>query len=70
MAQHLSDAARYAMCPEVGHISNLERSLASFEVIMAIYASGCGQGIVRLPRAFDDNLMVALHQRRQQRAAT
>lgn len=64
VAQHLADAARYAQNPQVGHLSDLERSLASFEVIMAIYASGCGAGIVRLPKRFDDDLIAHLEARR------
>jgi predicted dehydrogenase len=64
VAQHLTDAARYAQNPEVGHISDLERSLASFNVIMAIYASGCGDGMVRLPQRFSDDLIARLEARR------
>lgn len=65
---HLDAAARYAQNPSVGHISALERSMASFDVIMAIYASGCGEGRVALPRRFDDRLMHQLQALRAQRA--
>ncbi|MFH1085595.1 MAG: Gfo/Idh/MocA family oxidoreductase [Chloroflexota bacterium] len=64
VADHLDDAALYAQDPARGHISSLERSLASFQAVMAIYASGCGDGIVRLPRRFDDGLLDRLAQRR------
>lgn len=57
IADHLDDAAHYAAHPARGHLSSLEHSLASFEVIMAIYASGCGDGRVALPRRFDDGLL-------------
>lgn len=57
---HLDAAARYARTPELGHISNLTNSLASFQVIMAIYASGCGEGRVALPQRFDDSLIARL----------
>lgn len=61
---HLDDAARYAKNPAVGHISNLAKSLISFQVIMAIYSSGCGGGRIELPQRFDDQLMTRLHKRR------
>lgn len=57
MTQHLDAAARYARNPAIGHLSNLQHSLASFQVIMAIYASGCGAGQVHLPQRFDNSLM-------------
>ena len=64
LAAHLADAALYAQNPSLGHISDLDRSLRSFQVIMAIYTSGCGEGIVNLPRRFDDGLMQRLRNRR------
>ncbi|NLG50389.1 MAG: Gfo/Idh/MocA family oxidoreductase [Chloroflexi bacterium] len=64
VAQHLDAVARYARNPTTGHISDLEHSLASFQVIMAIYASGCGEGQVHLPRRFDDSLLDRLRQLR------
>lgn len=65
VAHHLDAAARYAADPSVGHISELAKSLASFQVIMAIYASGCGHGRVALPQRFGDELMAKLEARRQ-----
>lgn len=60
LAEHLDAAAHYAADPTVGHLSDLDNSLASFQVIMAIYASGCGHGRVSLPQTFGDELMAEL----------
>ncbi len=65
LTQHLDATARYAQDPTAGHVSDLAKSMASFEVIMAIYASGCGDGRVTLPHRFDNQLMTRLHQRRE-----
>lgn len=64
VTQHLDAAARYARDPSIGHLSDLQHSLASFQVIMAIYASGCGDGQVHLPQRFDNSLMDRLNQLR------
>jgi len=50
---HLDAAARYARDPSVGHISDLDRSMRSFDVAMAICASGAGGGRVDLPARSD-----------------
>jgi len=68
LSEHLDVAARYAQDPRIGHTSDLDRSLASFQVIMAIYASGCGDGRVSLPQRFDDELMARLSALRASRA--
>jgi predicted dehydrogenase len=60
LTAHLDAAARYARNPAEGHISDLSKSLASFQVIMAIYASACELGKIALPRRFDDQLMARL----------
>ncbi|MGQ9632236.1 MAG: Gfo/Idh/MocA family protein [bacterium] len=65
--EHLDAAARYARDPSVGHISDLPKSLASFQVIMGIYESGCGGGRVELPRHFDDSLMDRLNRLRERK---
>ena len=63
--EHLDDAVRYAKNPAVGHISNLAKSLISFQVIMAIYNSGCGGGRIELPQRFDDKLITRLHKHKE-----
>jgi len=65
LSAHLDAAARYARDPSVGHISDLSRSLASFQVIMAIYASGCDGGKIDLPRRFDNQLIARLERLRR-----
>ncbi len=60
---HLDAAARYARDPSVGHVSDREKSSLSYQVIMAIYASGCDGGLVELPRRFDDDLISRLRAR-------
>ena len=62
LTQHLDAAARYALDPTTGHISDLSKSMSSFQVIMAIYASGCGGGVVELPQRFGDQLIGTLGQ--------
>ena len=64
LTEHLDAVARYARNPAEGHISDLAKSLDSFQVIMAIYASGCGGGRIELPQRFDDHLMTRLQQLR------
>lgn len=64
LTAHLDAAARYAKNPAEGHVSDLAKSLASFQVIMAIYASGCGGGRIELPQRFDDQLIARLQQLR------
>lgn len=63
-AAHLDAAARYARDPAVGHVSDMARSALSYQVVMAIYASGAGEGRVQLPRRFDDDLIARLRARR------
>jgi len=67
-AEHLDAAARYARNPEIGHLSDLPRSLVSFQVIMAIQASACERGRISLPRRFDDRLMAQLEELRVEKA--
>jgi predicted dehydrogenase len=57
LAEHLDEAARYARDPVRGHLSELSKSMISFQVIMAIYASGCGGGRIELPQRFDNCLI-------------
>jgi predicted dehydrogenase len=64
LTAHLDAAARYAQDPAEGHVSDLAKSLASFQVIMAIYASACDGGRIELPRRFDDQLIARLQQLR------
>ena len=64
LADHWDAAARYARNPAEGHISDLRKSLASFQVIMAIYGSGLGGGRVGLPQRFDNLLLTQLRQLR------
>jgi predicted dehydrogenase len=64
LTAHLDAAARYARNPAEGHISDLGNSLASFQVIMAIYASACELGRIALPRRFDRQLMARLRELR------
>lgn len=59
-AEHLDAAARYAQNPRHGHISDLPRSLSSFNAIMAIYASADVGGRIRLPQRFDDSIIARL----------
>jgi predicted dehydrogenase len=56
LADHLDAAARYAQNPGMGHLSELGRSMMSFEAVMGIYASACGGGRVTLPQRFPDDL--------------
>ncbi len=60
VAEHLDAAARYAQDPALGHISDLDKSMWSFEAIMGIYASACGAGRVTFPQRFDDDLIERL----------
>ncbi|NOY79744.1 MAG: Gfo/Idh/MocA family oxidoreductase [Kiritimatiellaeota bacterium] len=59
-AAHLDSLAVYAADPGCGHVSDLEHSLQSFEVIMGIYASACTGGRVEFPCRFEDRLLDAL----------
>ncbi len=63
--EHLAEASRYARDPERGHISDLRKSMASFDAIMAIYASASGEGRVALPHRFDDDLLTRLRSSRE-----
>lgn len=60
---HLDAAARYAQNPAPGHVSDMEKSSLSYQVVMAIYASGADGGIITLPRRFDDDLIDRLRAR-------
>jgi len=64
MTAHLDAAARYAADPAVGHISSMENSIQSFQVIMAIYASSAEGGRVMLPRNFGNQVLAKLRARR------
>lgn len=64
LTRHLDAVARYAKDPAQGHWSSLDKSMESFQVIMGIYASGCGDGRVEFPRRFDNQLMDRLHRLR------
>ena len=57
LAAHLDDVARYVADPAVGHISDLDTSLRSFEILMGIYASALDGGRVRFPASFGDDLV-------------
>ena len=57
LSAHLDAAAAYVRDPAVGHISDLDHSLPSFDAVMAIYASACRGGRIRLPCRFEDSLM-------------
>ena len=57
VTEHLDEAARYVRDPARGHLSELSKSMISFQVIMAIYASGCGGGRIELPQRFDNCLI-------------
>lgn len=57
LADHLDAAALYAQNTDAGHLSDLQASLASFQAIMAIYASAAGGGKVDLPARFDDGVI-------------
>jgi len=63
IADHLDAAARYAADPGQGHVSCLENSMLSFQVIMAIYASACGAGRVEFPCRFEDDVVTNLRKR-------
>ena len=63
LAAHLDSVARYARDASLGHISDLPKSMASFDAIMAIYASAAGGGIIELPQRFDDGLVARLQER-------
>jgi predicted dehydrogenase len=65
-AEHLDKAACYACDPEKGHMSDLRNSMASFNAIMAIYASASGEGRVELPRRFDDDVLTRLRSSRDE----
>ena len=65
LTRHLDAVAQYAKDPAQGHWSNLDNSMQSFQVIMGIYASGCGDGRVEFPRRFDNQLMDRLEQLRE-----
>ena len=65
LTAHLDAAARYARDPVEGHISDLAKSMASFQVTMAIYASASGDGRIALPQRFDDGLISRLRERVQ-----
>jgi len=66
-ADHLDNAALYAVNPRRGHISCLANSIMSFDVIMGIYASAAGEGRVTLPRKFDNRVITRLSARQRRR---
>ena len=57
---HLDDVARYAADPTVGHSSDLDNSLLSFQALMGIYASALNGGRVQFPTTFEDCLVERL----------
>jgi hypothetical protein len=63
LAGHLESLAAYIRQPELGHISDLGRSMMSFQAVMGIYASSLEGGIVRFPLRFPDDLQQRLAQR-------
>jgi predicted dehydrogenase len=65
LIQHLDDVALYARNPERGHISEISRSLLSFEVMMAIMASGGGSGRIQFPWEVEPDIMDNLEKLRQ-----
>ena len=66
-AEHLNAAARYVENPAEGHISDLQNSMESFNIIMAIYASALGEGRVTFPRRFPSDLVERLRNARRLR---
>ncbi len=67
-ARHLDSLAEYVDDPDQGHISGLDRSLQSFEVIMGTYASSCYGGRIEFPRKFEDRLLDDLRSSQQRGA--
>ena len=63
LTAHLDAAAAYARNPVAGHMSSLAKSMGSFHVTMAIYASATGGGRITLPQRFDEGLISRLRER-------
>ena len=60
LADHLDAAARYSRDPKVGHVSDLDRSMMSFQAVMGICASAAGAGKIGFPCRFEEDPMAAL----------
>jgi hypothetical protein len=65
LTAHLDSLADYIDTPEAGHISDLDKSLLSFDAVMGIYASAAGAGKVDFPTQFDDGILAVLAARRK-----
>jgi predicted dehydrogenase len=63
LADHLDAGACYAVEPSKGHISDLEHSLISFDLVMAIYESAYSNQKVSFPFRAQDDLIQKLRQR-------
>jgi predicted dehydrogenase len=57
LIQHLDDVALYAQDPGRGHISEISRSMLSFEIMMAIMASGSGKGKIQFPWVVEPDII-------------
>ena len=64
LSAHLDSLSDYIDHPEAGHISDLEKSLLSFEAVMGIYASAAGAGKVDFPTSFHDDMLTTLQTRK------
>lgn len=60
LTAHLDSLASYIREPEKGHISDLDRSLLSFNAIMAVFASASRGGRIDLPTRFSDDIVTDL----------
>lgn len=56
-AAHLDSIAAYVRNPAAGHLSDMNHSLLSFQVMMAICHSAAKGGKVVLPAVFDDSIV-------------
>ncbi|MFC5647966.1 Gfo/Idh/MocA family protein [Paenibacillus solisilvae] len=57
MADHLDSLSRYIDQPEKGHMSDLDKSMMSFQAIMGVYKSSLDGGFVQFPQKFQENLV-------------
>jgi len=64
LTRHLDSLADYIAAPEKGHISDLDKSMMSFNAVMGIYASACYGGRVEFPCTFEDRLLDDLRARK------
>jgi predicted dehydrogenase len=64
LTAHLDSLSDYIASPEAGHISDVDRSMLSFDAVMGIYASAAGAGKVAFPVRFEDGILAGLQARR------